>query len=65
MIPQCEVCALAAVSARVGDGSFEECRGQGLHISAHTVNTHLRHVFAKLVVSNQAALAAVVHHSIE
>jgi len=29
------------------------------------VNTHLRHVFAKLRVSNEAALAAVVHHSIE
>jgi DNA-binding CsgD family transcriptional regulator len=29
------------------------------------VNTHLRHVFAKLGVSNKAALAAVVHHSIE
>jgi DNA-binding CsgD family transcriptional regulator len=29
------------------------------------VNTHLRQVFAKLGVSNQVALAAVVHHSIE
>jgi len=65
MIPQCEACALAAVSGRVGDDSFEECRGQGLHISTHTVNTHLRHVFTKLGVSNQAALAAVVHHPIE
>jgi DNA-binding CsgD family transcriptional regulator len=38
---------------------------QGLHISTHTVNSHLRHAFAKLCVSNQVALAAVVHHSIE
>ena len=51
--------------APIGDGSFEECRGQGLHISTHTVNTHPRQVFAKLGVSNQVALAAVVHHSIE
>jgi DNA-binding CsgD family transcriptional regulator len=29
------------------------------------VNTHLRHVFAKLSASNRVALAAVVHHSIE
>jgi DNA-binding CsgD family transcriptional regulator len=29
------------------------------------VNTHLRHVFGKLRVSHQVALAAVVHHSIE
>ena len=65
MIPQCETGALAAVSGRVGDDSFEECRGQGLHISTHTVNTYPRHVFAKLGVSNQAALAAAVHHSIE
>jgi len=51
--------------APIGDGSFEECRGQGLHISTHTVNTHLRQVFAKLGVSNQVAFAAVVHHSIK
>ena len=66
MIPQCEASALApGQCARVGDDSFEECRGQGLHISTHTVNTNLRQVFAKLGVSYQVALAAVVHHSIE
>ena len=49
MIPQCEASALApGQCARVGDDSFEECRGQGLHISTHTVNTHLRQVFGKL-----------------
>jgi DNA-binding CsgD family transcriptional regulator len=36
-----------------------------LHISPHTVNTHRRHVFAKLGVSNRVALAAVVHRSIK
>ena len=36
-----------------------------LYLSPHSVNTHLRHVFAKLGVSNRVALAAVVHHLIE
>jgi hypothetical protein len=36
-----------------------------LFISPHTVNTHLRRGVAQLHVSNQLALAAVAHHSIE
>jgi DNA-binding CsgD family transcriptional regulator len=36
-----------------------------LYVSPHTVNTHLRHVFAKLGVANRVALAAVVNHSIK
>jgi DNA-binding CsgD family transcriptional regulator len=36
-----------------------------LYISPHTVNTHLRHVFAMLGVPNRVVLAAVVHHSIK
>ncbi len=36
-----------------------------LYISPHTVNTHLRHVFAKLGAPNRVALTAVAHHSIE
>ena len=65
MIPQCEACALAPVSARVSATTRLRIAVARVHISTHTVNTHLRHVFAKLGVSNQAALAAVVHHSIE
>src|SRR5262249_27291194 len=40
-------------------------RRPGAGISLHTVNTHLRRVFAKLDAPNRVALAAVVHHSIE
>jgi hypothetical protein len=36
-----------------------------LCISPRTMNTHLRHVFAKLGVPNRVALAVVVHHSIK
>ena len=36
-----------------------------LYISPHTVNTHLRHVLAKLGVPGRVAPAAVAHHSIK
>jgi DNA-binding CsgD family transcriptional regulator/tetratricopeptide (TPR) repeat protein len=53
------------VSQLVAEGLTNGAVARRLYISPHTVNTHLRHVFAKLGVSNRVALAAVVHHSIE
>ena len=54
-----------AVSRLVGEGLTNGAVAKRLYISPHTVNTHLRHVFAKLDVSNRVALAAVVHRSTE
>jgi DNA-binding CsgD family transcriptional regulator len=54
-----------AVSLLVAEGLTNGAVARRLYMSPHTVNTHLRHVFAKLAVSNRVALAAVVHHSIE
>ena len=53
------------VSLLVAEGLTNGAVARRLYISPHTVNTHLRHVFAKLGVSNRVALGAVVHHSIE
>ena len=49
-----------AVSQLVAEGLTNRNIARRLHISPHTVNTHLRHVFEKLSVSNRAALAAAV-----
>jgi DNA-binding CsgD family transcriptional regulator/tetratricopeptide (TPR) repeat protein len=54
-----------AVSRLVAEGLTNGAVARQLYISPHTVNTHLRHVFAKLGVPNRVALATVVHHSIE
>jgi DNA-binding CsgD family transcriptional regulator len=54
-----------AVSRLVAEGLTNGAVAKRLYISPHTVNTHLRHVFAKLDVSNRVALAAAVHRSIE
>jgi DNA-binding CsgD family transcriptional regulator len=54
-----------AVSLLVAEGLTNGAVARHLYISPHTVNTHLRHVFAKLGVANRVALAAVAHHSIE
>jgi DNA-binding CsgD family transcriptional regulator len=54
-----------AVSLLVAEGLTNGAVARRLYISPHTVNTHLRHVFAKLGVPNRVALAAEVHHSIE
>jgi DNA-binding CsgD family transcriptional regulator len=53
------------VSRLVAEGLTNGAVAKRLYISPHTVNTHLRHVFAKLDVSNRVALAAVVHRSTE
>jgi DNA-binding CsgD family transcriptional regulator/tetratricopeptide (TPR) repeat protein len=49
-----------AVSELVAEGLTNREVAQRLHISPHTVNTHLRHVFQKLAVSTRAELAANV-----
>ncbi|MGE5287137.1 MAG: helix-turn-helix transcriptional regulator [Micromonosporaceae bacterium] len=54
-----------AVSLLVTEGLTNGAVARRLYISPHTVNTHLRHVFAKLGVTNRVALAAAVHHSIK
>jgi DNA-binding CsgD family transcriptional regulator len=53
------------VSLLVAEGLTNGAVARRLYISPLTVNTHLRHVFAKLDVTNRVALAAVVHHAIE
>jgi DNA-binding CsgD family transcriptional regulator len=54
-----------AVSLLVAEGLTNGAVARRLYISPHTVNTHLRHVFAKLGVSNRVALTAVAHRSIK
>ena len=54
-----------SVSLLVAAGLTNGAVARRLYISPHTVNTHLRHVFAKLGVSNRVELAAMAHHSIK
>ena len=54
-----------AVSQLVAQGLTNREVGRRLHISPHTVNTHLRHVFLKLTVSSRAELAAKVASQID
>ena len=54
-----------AVSLLVAEGLTNGAVARRMYISPHTVNTHLRHVYAKLGVSNRVGLATVVHRSIE
>jgi DNA-binding CsgD family transcriptional regulator len=53
------------VALLVAQGLTNGAVARRLYMSPHTVNTHLRHVFAKLGVSKRVALAAVVHRSNE
>lgn len=52
-----------AVSQLVAEGLTNSAVARRLYMSPHTVNTHLRHVFSKLGVSNRVALAAEVHRA--
>jgi DNA-binding CsgD family transcriptional regulator len=52
-----------AVSELVAEGLTNREVGRRLHISPHTVNTHLRHVFQKMSVSTQTELAATLARS--
>ena len=54
-----------AVSLLVAEGLTNGAVARRLYISPHTVNTHLRHVFAELDVPDRTALAAVVSRSIK
>lgn len=54
-----------AVTLLVAEGLTNGAVAKRLYISPHTVNTHLRHVFTKLDVSNRVELTSVVHRSIE
>lgn len=49
-----------AVSGLVAEGLTNREVARRLHVSPHTVNTHLRHIFQKLSVPSRAALAAEV-----
>lgn len=48
------------VSRLVAEGMTNKEVAGRLHLSPHTINTHLRHVYAKLGVANRAGLAAEV-----
>jgi DNA-binding CsgD family transcriptional regulator len=46
-----------AVVRLVIEGATDRAVAQQLYISAHTVNSHLRHVFAKLGIRSRVELA--------
>jgi DNA-binding CsgD family transcriptional regulator len=52
--------AEAAVARLVGQGLSNPQIAQRLYISRYTVETHLKHIFAKLAISARTELAALV-----
>ena len=48
------------VAELVADGATNRDVAAALVISTHTVDSHLRHVFAKLAISSRVQLAAIV-----
>jgi DNA-binding CsgD family transcriptional regulator len=50
----------AEVARLVAEGLTNRAIGERMFISPHTVDTHLRHIFAKLSVTSRAALAGLV-----
>ncbi|MGA7272415.1 MAG: helix-turn-helix transcriptional regulator, partial [Acidimicrobiia bacterium] len=53
-----------SVSVLVAEGLTNAAVARRLYISPYTVNSHLRHIFAKLGVSNRVELATVTNHAI-
>lgn len=53
-----------SVSILVAEGLTNAAVARRLYISPYTVNTHLRHIFAKLGVSNRVELATITNHAI-
>jgi DNA-binding CsgD family transcriptional regulator len=52
--------AEAQIARLVADGSTNRDIADRLFLSPHTVNSHLRHIFAKLTISSRAELARIV-----
>jgi DNA-binding CsgD family transcriptional regulator len=52
--------AEAQIARLVSDGSTNRDIADRLFLSPHTVNSHLRHIFAKLAINSRAELARIV-----
>jgi low temperature requirement protein LtrA len=52
--------AEAQIARLVSDGSTNREIADRLFLSPHTVNSHLRHIFAKLAINSRAELARIV-----
>jgi len=52
--------AEAQIARLVSDGITNREIADRLFLSPHTVNSHLRHIFAKLAINSRAELARIV-----